>query len=255
MKEKIIALTVLIILSCCAYALDAGVEKKAAQYKAYDELLNGITPVEYKNQTYYWVEYTRNLMPSGGLLLDNKTEAVEDMETLKLFAEADMIRKNYPPSSVEQWMQFSNYFSSASQAFAKSSPAFSNDSGRIAGLLAYAAVYLNGSINYFSPEYAEKYLYYEEKAMDEMSAAYERTSSSDPNNPYLTEYRDSLKNIRSILQNNRDGIDKASNYTAEVMQERVAAEKNRPATDMYMIEAAVLLAVFVFFFIRRRKKQ
>lgn len=255
MKEKIIALTVLILLSCCAYALDAGVEKKAAQYKGYDEMLNSITPVEYKNRTYYWVDYTRNLMPSGGLLLDNKTEPVEDMETLKLFAEADIIRKNYPPSSVEQWMQFSDYFSSASQAFAQRSPALSNDSGRIAGLLAYAAVYLNGSINYFSPEYAEKYLYYEERAMDEMSAAYERTPSQDQSNPYLSEYLDSLKNIRLILQNNRDGIDKAATYTAEVMQERVDAEKNRAATDMSMIGAAALLAVFVLFFIRRRKKQ
>ncbi len=254
MNEKILALTVLLILSGCSHALDQAVEKKAAQYKGYDELLSSITPVEYKNHTYYWVDYTRNLMPSGGLLLDNNTEPVEDLETLKLFAEADMIRKNYPESSVGQWMQFSNYFSSASQAFAQSDPVLSNESRRIADLLAYSAVYLNGSIKSFSPGYAAEYLSYEEKALNELSAAYERTTPSD-SNPYMNEYRDSLKNIRSILQNNRDGIDKASNYTAEVMQERVAAEKSRSTADMSMIGAAALLAVFVLFFIRRRKKQ
>ena len=254
MKEKIIALTALILLSCCSYALDAEIAKKAVQYKSYDELLNSITPVEYKNRTYYWVDYTRNLMPSGGLLLDNETKPVENPETLKLFAEADMIRKNYPASSVEQWMQFSDYFNAASNSFAQERPVLSNDSRRIAELLTYSAVYLNGSIKYFSPEYTEKYLFYEGKAMDEMTAAYE-TSSSDQNSANLNEYRDSLKNIRSILLTNQEGIDKAGNYSASVMQERVAAERNRPAADTSMIVAAVLLAGFVLFFIRRHKKQ
>ncbi len=256
MKEKIIALIVLILLSCCSYALDTGIEKKAAEYKSYDELLDSITPVEYNNQTYYWVCYTRNLMPSGGLLLDNETKPVEDMETLKLFAEADMIRKNYPASSVEQWMQFSDYFNAASNSFVQGSPVLSNDSRSIAELLTYSAVYLNGSIRYLSPKYAEKYLFYEGRVMDEMSAAYERaSSSSDQNSAYLNEYRDSLENIRTILVTNQEGIDKAGNYTATVMQERVAAERNRPAADMSMIGAAVLLAGFVLFFVRRHKKQ
>jgi hypothetical protein len=254
MKQMILSLTLICLFLSCGHALPDSVQKKAGEYKGFDELIDRITEVEYMNRTYYWVTYTKTLMPSGSVLLDDETRPVEDIETLKLFAQADMIHRNYPPESVTQWVQFSNYFNTLSGVFSKSNPSVSRDSRMIGELLANSAAYLNGSISCLSPEYTQKYLAYEEQASDLMSAAYDRTPA-DEGSEYLTEYLDSLKNIGRILSDNREGLDKGGEYMAELMAERVLSEKNRPAADIYTIGAAVALILFVFLVVKRGKKQ
>ena len=254
MKQMILFLTLVSLFLSSGHALDDSVQKKAAEYKGFDELIDRITEVEYRNRTYYWVTYTKTLNPSGSVLLDGSNGAVEDIETLKLFSQADMIHKNYPPESVGQWVQFSNYFITMSGVFSKSNPNVSQDSRMIGELLANSAIYLNGSIVYLSPEYTQKYLAYEEQASNLMSEAYDRTPPGQ-GSAYLTEYRDSLQNIRMILLNNRAGLDKGGDYMSELMQQRVLSEKNRPVADTYTIGATVAVVLFVFLVVKRGKKQ
>jgi hypothetical protein len=253
--ERIILLATLIFMFLPAcMALDDSVSKKAAEYKAFDELIESVTEIEYKNRTYYMITYTKTLMPSGSILIDNSSEQVEDIETLKLFSQAEMIHKNYPPGSVGQWMQFSDYFNTMSGVFSKNNPNVSQDSRRISELLANSAVYLNGSIYYLSPEYTQKYIELDREAIDLMEEAYERTPA-DEKSTYLTEYRDSLKNIRRILSDNMDGIDNGGTYMAELMKERVLSEKNRQAADIYTIGAMISVLLFVFLVVKRGNKK
>jgi len=254
MKQTILFLALTCLFLSCAHALPDSVQKKAADYKGFDELIDRITEVEYRNHTYYWVTYTKTLNPSGSVLLDDVTVPVDDIGTLKLFAQADMIHKNYPPESVGQWVQFSNYFITMSGIFSKSNPNASRDSRMIGELLANSGVYLNGSIYFFSPDYTQKYLAYEEQASDLMSDAYNRTPLGQ-NSAYVSEYRDSLQNIRMILLNNRAGLDKGGDYMSQLMQERVLSEQNRPIADTYTVGAAVALVLFVFLVVKRSKKQ
>ena len=254
MKQITLFLSIVSLFLSCSYALDDSVQKKAAEYKGFDELTDSIITVEYRNHTYYWVSYTKTLMPSGSILIDNETGAVGDIETLKLFSQADMIYKNYPPESVGQWVQFSNYFSTMSGVFFKSDPNVSRDSRQIGELLANSAVYLNGSISYLSPEYMQKYLEYDREAMDLMSEAYERTPENK-NSAYLTEYRESLKNIRRILSDNMGGIENGGTYMAGLMEERVLSEKNRSSADIYTVGATISVLLFVFLVVKRGNKK
>lgn len=253
MKQMIILLLMVCLFLSCGHALQDSVQKKAGEYKGFDELIDGIIEVEYANHTYYWVTYTKTLMPSGSVLLD-ETGPVGDIETLKLFTQADMIHKNYPPGSAGEWTQFSNYFFTMSGVFSSSYPNVSKDSRRIGELLANSAAYLNASIGYLSPEYTEKYLSYEEQASVLMSEAYERTPV-DEGSDYLTEYRASLVNIRRILSDNKGGLDKGGDYMAALMQERVLSEKNRTSADIYTVGAAIAVLLFVFLVVKRSNKQ
>lgn len=247
MKRIIMCLLTIALLSSAAFSLDEGVEKKAAEYKGYDELIDSITEIEYMNRTYYMVAYTKTLSPSGYLLIGPEG-VVEDYETMKLFFIADTIHKNYPPESVGQWVQFSDYFAQMSGVFSRSDPNVSRDSGKISEALKYSAAYLNGSIEYLSPEYAEKYLAYDREAIALMEDVYERTSESRLNS--MSEYRESLNNIRQILSGNVQGIESGGAYMAGLMGERLESERNTPVIS-YLIAAAVGVLFFLFFVVKR----
>jgi hypothetical protein len=253
MKHKIFFLALVCLFLSCGHALDDSMQKKAAEYKGFDELIDQISEVDYRNHTYYWVTYTKTLNPSGSVLIDNATGPVTDIETLKLFAQADMIHKNYPAESVGQWVQFSSYFIFTSNTFSKSS-SVSKDSLRIGELLGLSAIYLNGSIKYLSPEYTEKYIFYEGQAIELMNESLERTPE-DENSASLTEYRDSLTNIRRILSDNMKGIETGGSYMAGLMEERVLSEKNRSAADIYTVGAAIALLLFVFLVVKKGNKK
>jgi len=85
MRRFIIFAAVLVCLAAQCIALDDWVEKKAAEYRGYDELIGSITEVGYGNRTYYFVSYTKAFMPSGYLLFDSGG-VVEDPALLRLFA-------------------------------------------------------------------------------------------------------------------------------------------------------------------------
>jgi hypothetical protein len=253
MKRKVLVLILIVVFSAQCLAVDESVTKKASDYKGFDELIGSITEIQYLNHTYYMVTYTKTLMPSGSILLDD-AGPVEAVETLKLFTQADMIHKNYPAESVGQWIQFSDYFIAMSNAFSKSDPNVSQDSRRIGELLGNSALYLNGSIYYLSPEYTQKYLEYDREAMDQMAQAYERTPA-DGKTPYMREYRDSLKNIGNILSNNEKGLETGGTYMSMLMHERVLSEKNRTTADIYTVGATIAVLLFVFLIVKRSNKK
>jgi hypothetical protein len=151
-------------------------------------------------------------------------------------------------------MQFSDYFNALSGVFAKSNPNVSRDSHMIGELLANSAVYLNGSIVHLSPEYTQKYLGYDREAIEFMSGAYERTPANNKSE-YLTDYRNSLTNVRKILSDNMNGIESGGDYMAGLMQERVLSQKNKTSADKYMIGAAIAVLLFVFLVVKRGTKQ
>jgi len=95
-------------------------------------------------------------------------------------------------------MEFSRYFTGMSSVFSDTYPDISEDSQRIGYLLASSAVYLNGSIAGFSPDYAGQYLAYEREALALMDESYERAGGAG-GSKYVSEYRESLGNIRQIL--------------------------------------------------------
>jgi hypothetical protein len=254
MKQTILLLAIACLFSSCCHAIPDQVQKKAEEYKAFDELIESVTEIQYMNRSYYMITYTKTLMPSGSLLIDSNFGQVEDIETLKLFSEAEMIHKNYPAESAGQWVQFSDYFNTMSGVFSKGSPNISRDSRVIGELLANSAIYLNGSIAFLSPEYTQKYLEYDREAIDHMAEAYERTPENK-NSAYRTEYRDSLKNIRRILSDNMDGLDNGGTYMAGLMHERVISEKNRSAADVYTVGATISVLLFVFLVVKRGNKK
>lgn len=253
MKHIVESAIILLALMQSCSALDDYAHAKAAEYKSFDELIDKITELEYNNRTYYIVSYTKTLQPSGSLLVDSQSGAVEDLAVIRVFSKAQLIHQNYPPESVGQWMQFSEYFTTMSGAFAQSNPGISNDSRKIGGLLAYSAVYLNGSIAHLSPDYTEKYLAYDRQAIDYMAEAYERTPEKT-GSAYIKDYRDSLKNIRMILINNMEGIETGGEYMAELMHERVVSERNRPSADIYTVGAAIAVLLFLFLVVKRSNK-
>jgi hypothetical protein len=254
MKRKILLLTLIMLCSAQTLAVDDSITKKASEYKGFDELIDSITEVQYHNRTYYIATYTKTLMPSGSILLDGASGPVGDLETLKLFTQAEIIHKNYPAESVGQWVQFSDYFFAMSNAFSKSDPKVSQDSRRIGELLSNSALYLNGSISYLSPEYTQKYMEYDREAMDQMAQAYERTPA-DSKTPYMGEYRESLKNIGRILSDNAKGLETGGTYMSTLMHERVLSEKNRTTADSYTVGATIAVLLFVFLVVKRSNKK
>ena len=55
-----------------------GIKDIANEYRGYDEIVSNITTLKYKNRTYYRVEYTKTLMYSGALLIDEDSRPIAD---------------------------------------------------------------------------------------------------------------------------------------------------------------------------------
>lgn len=254
MEKLYTALVLSLIIT--AYALDGRVEERARQYKGYDELLSNVSVVSYGNATYYWVEYEKNLMYSGALVVDGNYSAVSDVNVIKSFVIGDMIRKNYPKNTASQWQQFSGYFSSMASAFSQGrTERLANDSREIADMLSKSSYLLNRSIDSFAPADAEEYMNTESRIVEKMDAAYQNTLNySEKDSAYLKEYRESLLNIRRILSENHEGLVKSGDYLAGNIRMRVVSDKNRTAMEALLIAMTILLILFILFMKFRRSR-
>ena len=255
--KKIFALSaLLLIFSASTYSVDPRAEGKAREYKGYDELITNISEVPYGNGTYYWVEYSKNLMYSGALVIDDKYGAVSEPGTLNSFVIADIIHKNYPPDTASQWRQFSDYFFSMASAHAQyGRPGLANDSKEIAVLLNRSSYDLGRSVASFSPADARDYMAIESLAAEKMDAAYADTINySEKDSPYLKEYKDSLTNIKKILSGNSDSLLKSSKTLTDNMLQRIGSKANQGSTDMILMSLAAVLLVFVIVMKVRRSR-
>lgn len=254
MEKLYTALVLSLIIT--AYALDGRVEERARQYKGYDELLSNVSVVSYGNATYYWVEYEKNLMYSGALVVDGNYSAVSDVNVIRSFVVADLMRKNYPKNTASQWQQFSGYFSSMASAFSQGkTERLANDSKEIADMLSKSSYLLNRSIDSFAPADAEEYMNTESRIVEKMDAAYQNTLNySEKDSAYLKEYRESLLNIRRILSENHEGLVKSGDYLAGNIRMRVVSDKNRTAMEALLIAMTILLILFILFMKFRRSR-
>ena len=254
MNRSIILITC-IALTTIAFSIPREIENKASKYKGYDELISNITLVKYKNETYYWVEYSRTLMYSGSLLLDENSHPVRDKKILLIFSIADIIHKNFRKENVEQLREFSQYYSSLANNIRDLSPELANDSRGISKLLLRSSQYLEKSINSFSPQDTENYLYQESKLIKKMQLAYQNSLSikETENSVILKNYQDSLVNIFGVIEGNRENLLKSGDYMSQNIQSRISSEDKRRETEMILIVITILLLIFVFF-LRRPKR-
>lgn len=256
MNKPVIYLT-LIILATVTFSIPQEIESKANEYKGYDEFITNISIVQYKNKTYYWVEYSRTLMYSGSILMDQDFQIVKDDKTLLIFSIAEIINKNFKKENVEQLREFSQYYESlANNIYDPSIKPLANDSREISNLLSKSSEYLEKSINSFSPQDTENYLYQESRLINKMQLAYQNSLSikeTEKNSIILRNYQDSLAKILEALKENRENLLKSGNSMSQNIQSRISSKDKGSETETILIVITILLLTFVFF-IRRYKK-
>ncbi|MBN2251039.1 MAG: hypothetical protein JW724_03075 [Candidatus Altiarchaeota archaeon] len=235
----------LLFLASVGHPLDPVIRDAAYAYKGYDELISNITEVGCDNATCYWVDYTKTLMYSGSLLLDEKGEPVTDDALLESFVVAGIIKNNYPPESAEQWSDFGGYFDSFSRNLAD--PVLSGDAEEIATLFEISSRHMGSCIKSLSPDNARAYLENEDLLIEAMKKARENAANySGSDSRSLTEYRDSLANIGEIIEGNRESLLWGSGQMTQLIKTRVEAENKRPSTDLHLIGIGVLVILFLF---------
>lgn len=253
-KNVMICCVICFICITTVFSIPPGVRDKAYEYKGYDELISNITPVEYRNRTYYWVEYSKTLVYSGSFLLDADLHPVTDNETLLAFAAADIIHKNFRRGSVEQLRDFSGYYKSLADNIRDPSLGHVvNDSREISHLLHESSNHLERSIDSFSPDDAGSYLHLESMLIEKMMDAY-RNVRDKGNSSLVSNYRNSLANIYDAVTVNRESLLKSCGFITQNILSRVSSKEEGSGTEMILIAVAVLLLVLVSFIQRSKRK-
>lgn len=250
MNKKILFLLFLIIPTATAYFIGEEIDGVANKYKGYDEILLNITKTEYRGETYYWVDYSKNLQYSSSILLDKKGNTVEDKQKIFFFALAKIINQNYPKQGVENWKIFSENYERVSGSLPGN---LSTDAKQISRLFAESATHMEKSIDNYSPDSAEKYFETNKKIIDLMSESYQRAKKE--NRSQLTEeYENSLTAIHPQLVDERKNIAQGADYIAETASLRVAEEKNRQGTETIIYAATAVLGIGIAAAIFLKKK-
>lgn len=254
MKNNVIIYVTCFVCITTAFSIPQGVRDKAYEFKGYDELISNITPVGYQNRTYYWVEYSKTLVYSGSLLVDDDLHPVTDNETLIVFAAADIIHKNFGMGGVEQLRRFSRYYDSLADNIRDPSLGLvANDSRDISHLLRESSNYLEKSVSSFSPDDAGGYLHLESMLMEKIREAY-RNVEGRANSSVVDSYRDSLASIYDFLTLNRESLLESCGFITKNILSRVSSREGGSETEMILIVAAVLLLVLVSFIQRSKRK-
>jgi hypothetical protein len=254
MKRNVIIYVICFVCITTAFSIPQGVRDKAYEYRGYDELISNITPVGYQNRTYYWVKYSKTLVYSGSLLVDDGLHPVTDNETLIAFVAADIIHNNFGRAGVEQLRDFSRYYGSlADNIHDPSLGLVVNDSREISHLLSESSNYLERGVSSFSPDDAGSYLRLESMLMGKMKEAY-RNVGDGGNSSIVSNYRDSLANIYDSLTLNREGLLESCGFITKNILSRVSSREEGSETEMILIVAAVLLLVLVSFIQRSKRK-
>lgn len=248
-------LSLAILTSSVFAATEEEIEKTAREYKGYDELIKNISTVEYHNGTYYWVEYSRNLAYSSSVVLDENLSPVKDDWDIKVFTVAEVLNKNYPPQSAEEWKNFADYFNSISGYFNQSSNSSqqASDSNEIAAVLYDCSSHLNNSIKSYSPQDAEIYLSSEVKAIKLMETAhanYIRAKADGVVN--MDDYDNSLVNIRQILVANENNLDKASTQLNRYSQSKIMSPNDKQNAEILLTAAGALVMLAVYYLRSKR---
>ncbi len=250
-KTLPLTLTLALILSSATAFSSRNAEDGALRYKGYDELIANITPLEYRNNTYFWIDYSRTLIYSGSMLLNKEGKAVKDNNTVLIFSTAKTIHNNYGKDNIQQLKDYSTYFTSIAD---NEILGIENNSLEISGLYLTTATYLEKSVDSFSPDNTEKYLNYEEKLIEKMNAvygkerklrAYETLPAAYPSWKLLRNYQKSLGDILSGMINNRWYLTESGKTLAKEIKSRVNVKEKEPATNPLLIASALIVVVSV----------
>lgn len=257
MNKKTLLFSALVASAMTMVYADIGqqLKEKAQEYKGYDELLENTTPLRYHNQTYYWIEYSRNFAYSGEVLLNESLDPVRDDWTLEVFSSAYVLHKSYPAASAGGWRDYAGFFSSIHGSFSRSEnlsvPAA--DALEISRGLYDCAAYMENSIKSFDPDSAEKYLQTEAAVIKKMDAA--QSDYAEALNAGFVqpgEYEDSLASIKSILIENQKNLHTAVEYLSGGRYARTTQQGEKQATETILIVLGVLLMIAVYYLRSKR---
>lgn len=250
MNKKILLAFIVLVPLSQAYFINPEIDGIANKYKGYDEILLNITRTEYRGESYYWVDYSKNLAYSSSVLLDGRGAPVSDKQKIFFFALAKIINQNYPRQGIENWMIFSENYERISAYL----PAdLSSDAKELSKLFKESAGYMEKSIEFFSPDDAEKYFTTNKKIIDLMSESNDRASRGD-RSQLVNEYVNSLNILRPQLIEERKNVAQGADYLAETASLRVLEEKSRQKTEETIIAFTFLIGLITAVLIILKKR-
>lgn len=244
--RRLIFLVILLI----SIQVFAEVEEIANNYRGYGEEISRIMEVEYRNKTYYWIEYESVSRYSGSLIVKGNS-AVRGRNTIQIFSAAWIIHSYYIEDQAEYMDSLANYLEYLSGRF--SSPKFGNlskDCREMATLARNSSLFLRNSITSFSPEDTEKYLEYDGELIERMNESY-RHSKIRPE-AEVEEYRKNLKDMLDSLSSNRENLLSSSEDITEMIITRVKSESKGSQLIPY-IALSILLFIMIILIIRLRR--
>lgn len=244
LKKTIFLVFLVIILFQAVYATDSEIEKIVREYRGYDEIISEIREIDYGNTTYHQADYTKSLMYSGSLVIDDKHNVVKDKKILTAFIIAGIIHTNYQNDSMDQWIEFAQYFEThASRLEYMNLHNLSNDSMEIARLMRVCAINIDRSVHDFDPYATVDYLDTEERLIGKMEAALVNLEESGENYP---DYKRSLVDIGEMIRTNRKFLMDSTEQMIEMLESRVAAEENKYEKTGALIGGFALIIGLVF---------
>lgn len=238
--DKTPLLLTLVLLSTVAFS-SSSIEDGALRYNGYDELVANITPVEYKNSTYHWVDYSGTFLYRGSVILDENGQGVKDDKTILMFSIAKVIHNNYQRENAQYLTYLSKYFGSMSGNLVSD---LANDSLEIAELSSISSGYLEGSIDSFSPDDTERYMHYETILLKKMQTTYKNSLDIESDGKFLKNYRDSLGDILISMIDNREYLIKSGELMSKNIKSRVSIKESESTTNILLIASAFVVLVF-----------
>ena len=228
-------LLLLTLLTLTATAQNPATTEGAHRYRGYDELIKNTTTLEYRNNTYHWIDYSKTFTYSGSALLDEKGDGVTDPNKILAFTAAKNIHENYRKENTEQITASAAYFTHITKD--------QKDTEELTEYSQKAAQHLTKCLDSFSPDDAEEYLRYENKSIEKMNEILADYLNTESNKTDIVSYERQyvLITVLSNAMQNREYLLKSARELAENVEARAKAKEKEPLMNPMLIGLALIV--------------